>query len=143
MLPPDNTQALLDAVEQSSNCKLMHRSEVAKLLETTREKKKEHVFEDIIFFAKFLTNAEIILKREGITSEQTQKLTIEFKETLEKTAALLHLLINESPAEVRPAFLSKYLSPTQESMTQLFSLLRDLARVKNYLLDHQRSIQQH
>jgi hypothetical protein len=135
-----DTQKLLDAVETSNNRKLMHRSEITYLLDTAKVRKMERVFEDIIFHAKFISHAQVVLKREGAATEQTQKLSFEFQQAIEKTFGLLNTMLLDSSQRI--GFESRFLTLTPESLAQFFSLLQDLAMVKNYFLDMEQATKQ-
>lgn len=136
-----DSKELLDAVEKSNNCKLMHRSDIAFLLDEARTKGAERAFEDILFHAKFISHAQIILKREGTGTEQTKKLSVEFQQAIETISAMITTMIQGSSSPQRAQFQSRFLSLTPESLTQFFSLLQDLTMIKNYLLDRERTAQ--
>jgi hypothetical protein len=132
-------QKFLNDVETFSAKKFRYRQEIEILVALSRERSMEEVFRDITFFSKFISNALNILKRTGADSAETEKLSVEFKDKLEKTSTLIKTLIKEAPGEVKAMFLSRFLSLSQESMNALLSLLYELSWIKNYSLEQERS----
>ena len=129
------TVAFVDAVEKFANRRFRFRHEVTIIIELAEAHKMNQAFQDITFLAKFVSNAYHILKRTGMDSEETQKLSVQFKENLEKTSTLLRTLIQKAPEEEKRTLAHRFLSPSQDGMTTLLSLLYELSWVKNYLLD--------
>ncbi len=131
---PD-AKAFLDSVERFAGRPLSHRREIETLLSIAKNRSMREVFNDIVFMAKFITNASSVLRRQGGDSAETGKLAQELRESLEKSSALLRTLIKEEPQEVKSSFTSRYLTLTPEAMTSFLALLSDLAWVKNYTID--------
>ena len=133
------TQAYLDAVEQSTRRTLRLRGEIAMLIEVAGERGMEPLLEDVLFRAKFISNARNILSRVGKGRDDTEKLSLEFKEQLANVGTLLRTLVKEAPEDWKSAFARKYFSLDQESMASLLVLLEELSWLKNYALDRERS----
>lgn len=133
------TAILLDSIEKMYNQTLMHRVEIGYLIDTANSQDMRSVLEDIIFYAKFITRAQEILKREGITSEQTEKLEVELRAAVENTTKWIKTVIEEAPDEVKMSFQSRFLGCSPECLSRFFALMHELAIVKNYILDKQRS----
>ena len=138
MLIHSETQTFLDAVERSAGKKFLFRYEVALLVEIAEQHALHRVLDDILFYAKFLSHASVILKRFGPSSEETAKVSQEFKEKLEQTSTLINVLLKEAPEEVKRLFAERFLSLSQASMDAFVSLLHEMSWLKNYLLDKDR-----
>ncbi len=132
-------QSYLDDVETFTSRKFHYRRQIELLLELSHERAMPEVFRDIIFFSKFISNALNILKRTSINSTETEKLSVEFKDKLEKTSTLIKTLIKEAPEDVKKMFLAEFFSLSQESMNALLELLYELSWIKNYRMEKERS----
>lgn len=138
MSPLASTTLFLNEVEHFAQRKFLFRDEMGLLIELSESRGMKKLFDEIIFFAKFITNAQQILKRIGSDSDEVLKLRTELTENLEKTSTLLRTLIKESSDEVKGSFMHRFLAFNQESLNNLFSLLRELSWIKNYSLDKDR-----
>ena len=134
----EETRIFLDDVELSSGRKFLLREEIALLYELAERLSLRSVFDDITFYAKFVSHATLILKRFGPTSEETVKLSQEFKEKLEKVSALMKSLLDEAPDDMRESFMTRFFALSHESMNSLMSFLQELSWIKNYSLDQER-----
>jgi hypothetical protein len=128
---------LVDDVEQSVNRKFRYREEMESLFEFTREGSRKQAIEDILFHAKFVTNAAAVLARTGMNSEETGKLAAEFQVNTEKVMALLKAVVKEAPEDMKKSFAETMFPQTQEGMNNFIALLKELACFKNYAIDHQ------
>ncbi len=99
-----STESLLSDVEQFAHRKFRYRLEIGLLVEAAGTESLRRVWEDVLFNAKFLTNAYGLLKRVGSDSPDTVKLSSEFQDGVEKVSTLLRTLIKENPDEVRDLF---------------------------------------
>ena len=133
-----STESLLSEIEQFAQRKFRYRLEIGLLIETANSLSLRRELDDILFNAKFLTNASALLKRVGSDSPETVKLSSEFGDGVEKVSTLLRTLIKESPTEIRDLFLKRFLSLSAESMHELLSLCSELSWMKNYSLEQNR-----
>lgn len=99
----------------------------------------ERLFGEIIFTAKYLNGLERVLKRFNQTAsiedreESLNKLRDEYRKNILIFIGLLRKLLNDNKTHVTTAnFERKYLSPEQNSMTNLISLISDLSWVKKF-----------
>lgn len=129
------TLHLLGEIERHARKQFHFRQEVGALIEIAIATKKTDVFEDIVFYAKFVTNAARIMSRIGITGEGYDRLAAEFRESLEKASTLLKTLVKDSPDETKALFTGKFFQLDQESLARLMQLCADLTSVKNWMLD--------
>lgn len=133
------TETYLDTVEEYTHRKFRFRDEVGVLVDLAATRTMERLFDDILFLAKFVSNANAILKRTGTGSEDTVKLSAEFKENLEKASSLLRTLVKEAPEEIKQHFLSSFFSLSRDGMNNLLALLYELTWIKNYKLDRKKA----
>ncbi len=133
------TETYLDTVEEYTHRKFRFRDEVGVLVDLAATRTMERLFDDILFLAKFVSNANTILKRTGTGSEDTVKLSAEFKENLEKASSLLRTLVKEAPEEIKQHFLSSFFSLSRDGMNNLLALLYELTWIKNYKLDRKKA----
>ncbi len=91
--------------------------------------------EDVVFNAKFITQALNVLKRVGPGNNDTAKLSGELNQMMEKTGTLLRTIMKESPEDMKQHFLGTFLSLNGESMNNFTGLLYELHWIKNYMLD--------
>lgn len=127
---------LLDRVETSSSRPLMLRKEIGMLILLAEQRKMNAVFHDCMFLAKFISGAEAVLRRVGMESEDSKKLSAEFSSNLEKFSALLKTLVKEAPEEIKSVFVGTYFSSTHEGLLNLLQLAKELTLIKNYEIDH-------
>ena len=135
---PSDTGRFLEDVERFAGRKLSFRTEVEQLVQASAHHGLEQTFEEIVFYAKFITNAAAVLKRSGTSGEETAKLMAEWNESLQKLTSLLTSILVHVPEEIRRRFTSRFLSLDQQSMGEYLSLLHDLSWIKNYWLDQKR-----
>lgn len=122
-------------LERFAGKKLRMQTEVGLLLDLARAQGKMQVFEDLSFHAKFLSKSFDLMKRIGPDGEGYDKVAAEFQAGLEKTNALTKTLVKESPDSVKHHFTELFFHLRQENLSAFMSLLRDLAWVKNWMVD--------
>jgi hypothetical protein len=122
-------------IEKFANRKFVYAAHISALMDQAAKRHMESTFEDVLFFAKFLVNAYTVLSRTGIDSQETEKLSTEFKENFEKISTLLKTIMKEAPQPSKTEFISTFFDSTTQSVDRLMTLLRELAWVKNYRLD--------
>lgn len=93
------------------------------------------LFEDLVFLAKFLSKTYDLLRRIGPDGDGFQKISAEFQANLEKANTLVKTLVKESPESLKTKTVDRFLRLDQESMMAFMDLLRELAWVKNWMVD--------
>jgi hypothetical protein len=136
---PD-TKQFAEEVERFAGRTLRYRSEIELLVELARVERLKPVFERIVFRAKFITNAHEILRREGSESAHTEKLSAELGVAMHGIVEDLQTMLQSAAEDVRTDLTFGFLTVSRESLDRLLHLLADLAWVKNYLLDRERSV---
>ena len=129
------TEKFLSEVERFAQRKFFYHKEIATLIECAEINKVQNILEEIIFFAKFITKAHEILERQGVSADETQKLSEEYSASLVKTTKLIQNLTRNASADIRETFERKFLSMTHESMENFISMLKELSWLKNYAVD--------
>ncbi|MBI1804701.1 MAG: hypothetical protein HY033_02500 [Ignavibacteriae bacterium] len=132
------TDAYLIELEKFAARKFQYRREVGILIDLAEQRSMQPLFEQIIFLAKFASSSFNILKRSGVESEETAKLSTEYAESLRKITSLLELLTAEAPNEITEIFQRSFLNLSHESVNRFMALLYELSWVKNSLLDNRR-----
>src|SRR5258708_22052120 len=122
-----DTQTFLDEVERSAGRKFLYRQDAALLVEAAERPGNRPVFDNVLFYAKFISHASAILKRYGISDEATEKLSKEYKEKLEEASALIKLLLAETPDDERQRFTDRFLTVSHASLNGLLSFLQELS----------------
>jgi hypothetical protein len=133
------TKSFLDDVEVFVHRKFQFRHDIELLVESSESGGMQSEFQHLIFYAKFLSNAYSVLKRVGFSSEEAEKLSVEFKTNMNKAVSILEMIINKISEHEKKRFLSTYCSLSQEGINSFLMLMYELSWVKNYLLDHERT----
>ena len=131
------TKEYICAVEKFVHRKFQFKSEIEALIELDRVGAMRQVLEDVLFYAKFLSNAQAILNRTGANDDNIKKLKAEFEKKLEEISELLRRLLNGSPEDFKGKFDSRFFPLTPDCMNNLLSLLYELSWIKNYQLDNE------
>ncbi|MEX2115668.1 MAG: hypothetical protein WEB37_02180 [Bacteroidota bacterium] len=129
------TERFATALELYANKKFRFREEIGILLDLARSAGKMQVFEDMIFFAKFLSKSYDLMKRIGPDGEGYDKVSGEFRSTMEKSTTLLKTLVKDAPDDVKQRFSGRFFHLDQESISAVMSLMKELAWVKNWMVD--------
>ena len=131
-----DNECVFNEIERTVQQKFRFRSEILFLMASSEQRNLQQLFDDVLFFAKFLSNAKAIIQREGSSSENVQKLLVEIRETTEKIHTLLRTLIKDSSEQMKEQFVKKFLTLSPECLEALFDLTKELTLIKNYQLDH-------
>lgn len=129
------TEQFLDELQKFAGRLFVHKDAIGILLDEARARGTLQVLEDLVFLAKFLSKTYDLLHRIGPDGEGFQKISAEFQENLEKANTLVKTLVKEAPESVKQNMVENFLRLDQESMTTFMALLRELAWVKNWMID--------
>ena len=129
------TARLLDEVETSVRRKFRLREDIGLLIDAGVAAHKEEVLDEAAFVAKFLTKANEVLRREGLSSDETKNMAKEFEAKLGTLAQHIASLSGGLDAAGRRAMSERYLSMTQDGLKNLLSLAEELSWLKNFMLD--------
>ena len=133
-LRPETTGFLAE-LESFSGRKFSYKEEIGSLIDESRASGRMQVFEDLVFFAKFLSKSFDIMKRIGPDGEGYGKIAGEFQSTVEKSATLMKTLVKDSPQELKQRFTGAFFRLDPENLSALMNLMRELAWVKNWMID--------
>ncbi len=130
------TEDYLTAVEHRQGKKFRHRADVGMIIDAADASAAFGEFERIVFLAKFITNAFSILRRSGVSSEETTNLARELETSLREIAERFRgLLAGGVDASAASRFDHQFLTLSKASMESLQELLSELTWVKNLMLD--------
>jgi hypothetical protein len=135
MTPRPETEQFVSELQKFSERLFIHKDAIAVLLDEARARGTMQVFEDLVFLAKFLSKTYDLLRRIGPDGDGFQKISAEFQENLERANTFVMTLVKESPKPVKQNMVENFLRLDQESMTRFMALLRELAWVKNWMID--------
>ena len=128
-------ESFLDELEKFAGRKFSYRPDIAMLLGCSRG--REGAFDEITFYAKFISRAVALLKRPG--GEDVTRLEAEFGEKLGKTSSLIRTLLERAPDDAAQKFIDCFLTPSHESMDRYLGLLYEMSWIKNYDIEKKRS----
>ncbi|MFI5250854.1 MAG: hypothetical protein ACHQQQ_00355 [Bacteroidota bacterium] len=127
---------LTDDVEIYAARKFIFRREIETLFEISEEQNLRQILNDVLFYAKFVTNASALLSRQGMKQGETDKLEIEFKSNLEKVMNLVKTIVKDAPEDMRLPISQKFFLLNSEGLTNFLKVLHELTWFKNYFIDH-------
>ncbi|HLE34156.1 MAG TPA: hypothetical protein VJB38_16250 [Bacteroidota bacterium] len=129
------TKQFLSDVQKFAGKPFLHGETIAFLLDEARTRGMLQMFEDLVFTAKFLSKTYDLLNRIGPDGDGFQKISSEFQTNLEKANTLVKTVVKESSDPLKQRIVDTYLRLDQESIAVFMELLRELAWVKNWMLD--------
>ncbi|MBI4811124.1 MAG: hypothetical protein HY800_06760 [Ignavibacteriales bacterium] len=140
MIIKEATKLFVSDVEKFAQKKFHFKPEIEYLLELSKENKLEQVFDELTFYAKFVSNAHNILNRTGMDGTDTVKLSDEYKLNLQRAYSLLSTLTEFAPDDVKNSFAKRIQIVSPDSVENLLSLMYELSWVKNYNLDKEKMV---
>jgi hypothetical protein len=132
------TGQFLKELEAYAKITLRFKEEIGLLLDQSRESGKMQVFEDVVFFSKFVSKSHELIKRIGPGGEGYDKLSAEFQSGIEKTTSLLKTIVKEMPEDMKIRFMGRFFGMDPDSFASLMALVRELSWVKNWMLDRRK-----
>lgn len=126
---------VISKVENHAQQKLQFRTEIEYLMDLAERNNFKQLFDDLIFRAKFITNAYNLLSRVGAESSETTKLSIELKKNLDIAFDIIRRMISKAPDELRTIFRERFEGNDNHNRENLFGFLYELSLLKNYFLD--------
>ena len=133
-LRPETRQFLTD-LQKFAGRLFVHKETIGQLLDQAHAHGTMQVFEDIAFLAKFVSKTFDLLQRIGPDGDGFMKISAEFQSNVEKANTLVKTLVKESPDPVKLPTVETFLRLDQESMAAFMNLMRELAWVKNWMVD--------
>jgi len=128
------TESFLADAERFAERRFRHRLELGLLIDALDSKELTKNFEELIFYAKFLTHAGGILARKGLAEEETSQMAKEYAATMQRALGLLEGIRGRLKEDDRRTF-DLVIGMTHDHMKQFMSLMNELSWIKNYLLD--------
>jgi hypothetical protein len=137
--PLDPAQILAE-IEKSIGKKFAHSKEITAILLAAQQHRLKEPLDQLLFYSKFLVNAQTVLNRSGIAADETEKLSNEFRASLEKVKNNLTSIFSRGEEAERRAFGEAFMDLTPVSLQNLLSLVRELSWLKNFELDSNRPL---
>ncbi len=125
----------LNEVERFVNRKFLYRKEITALLVAASSGSQQSVMDEIIFYAKFLTKAHTVLQRQGISAEDTQKLSQEYSANIIKTTVLIRTLIRDADTSIQNMFEQHLFLLSHTAMEKFLTFINELSWLKNFAVD--------
>lgn len=129
--------AIVEEVESLSKNKLKMKDDLERLIGLSIKHNRTSVLEDTAFKAKYLQGLYAIIQRgeSSVEGEVFVRYMNEYRENIEEIKKNLGSIIEDSGNFIKNIFAEKYLSMTQESLSNLNRLIYDLGWYKMYLND--------
>jgi hypothetical protein len=137
-----SSKLFVEKVEQFARKSFLFSDEIALLVDLSEIHALKHSFDELIFQAKFVSRVHNMLERIGLTTHETAKLELEFKQGVKKVTTLIQAILEQAPESEMSSFSNRFLLPSQENFHSLLNFLQELSWVKNYILDHSPQRQQ-
>jgi hypothetical protein len=140
----DNTVNLINEIKEYSGWKIKNEADISLLIECSESERKQKLFDDLIFTAKYLNGLGKILHsnmggirqtngENKIDENAEEKIRNEFKQNMLKFTSQLSEISECITDDEKKTFNNKYLSMNSESLVNLTNLIYDLSWVKMYL----------
>lgn len=126
----DDTEHVLDFLDQASGQGLRKRNDVGVLLELAAERGAHDEMNELIFHGRHLYSLYTTLRKTGPGAEGYQTLEREFAASVERVRDLIAKVLLDAPAENVERFDTQYYAATQGSLRNLIDLAHDLGVFK-------------
>jgi hypothetical protein len=124
----------LKRVSDFSGKNLKHEIAVNFIMKNAISQNKESVFNDLIFYSKYVTKLKRILKKNP--PFDTEMIKKEFNTHIEKIKQLITSITSDN--EEYKTLIDKYLLNSKESNTILLELIEDFSIIKDYQIDNKK-----
>jgi hypothetical protein len=135
LVRPEPRGAFLDRVEQFAGRNFQYRHEIEYLFQRSDQSGETNILDELLFTAKFVSNAHSVLQRLGPGSNGTENLAQEYSKNLKRSVDLLRMLLPQNPDVVSEKIRRELLGQSGEELEQLLNFLYEVSWIKNYLLD--------
>jgi hypothetical protein len=136
MIISEKIRDLIFEIREYSGNTLSFFYDISILIENSFYLKKRNEFLDITFRAKFLGGMLKIMQDEKRDAGSKEKISFEYQSQLKEFIALFKKFIVDFSEQEKELFETKYLALTQESLSNMLILIKDLTIVKNFFLDN-------
>jgi hypothetical protein len=125
----------LRETEKFNNHRFNKKDDVQRLISIVIDLRKEEVFNELIFTAKYLKGLlRVVNKAPGIPEvESIEHVKADISENMKKVIDQLRSILSGSKVNTKNFFEENYLSLNQNSFSNLNLLLADLEAIKKYL----------
>jgi hypothetical protein len=123
----------LHELELSTGYQFTYPDAVTLILERACIENKTNIFDDLIFYAKFIVKTREVMNRIGQKAEGYEKLAAEIQTSIDHAIELIRILI-ESTTQ-KEEFEKRFFFIETKSFSRFIELLSDLSRFKNWQID--------
>jgi len=114
---------------------LKHKDTVIFIIKNAISQNKENVFNDLIFYSKYVTKLNRILKKNSPFDIKMVK--EEFNTHIEKIKQLINSLVIYDNENYK-TYIDKYFSNSKESFAFFLELIEDFSIIKDYQIDNKK-----
>jgi hypothetical protein len=136
--PPD----FVNAVEKFSKSKLKRKAELLRIYEEALKFKKESLFEDLTFTAKYVRGLLRIIKSGKINpgSDNIDRIKEDFLDNMNKIVKMIKEILYGAGDDLNLHFDQTYFESSQEGFLNINELLSDMEWVKIYMNNEKRAL---
>ena len=137
---PKNAVEFVNEVEKFSKSKLKRKAELIRIYEESLNNKKEALFEDLVFTAKYVQGLLRIVNNDAVTSgiNNIEQIKKDFSDNLNKVVDKIKEIISNTDENLKLHFEQTYFELSQQGFLNLSELLSDLEWTKLYMNEKKR-----
>ncbi|MGA7836658.1 MAG: hypothetical protein WB996_01720 [Ignavibacteriaceae bacterium] len=137
----DNPRELVKQVDEFSNYKLSVRDDLQRLFSVSVNEKKEDLFEDTIFTAKYVLGLMRVLQQGSSNPDvdSLENVKSDLAENMKKIVGQLRELTSDGPETDKNYFEENFLQMSPDAFQNLNKLLQDLEWTKKFFNDLKRN----
>ena len=138
---PKNAVEFVNEVEKFSKSKLKRKAELIRIYEESLNNKKEALFEDLVFTAKYVQGLLRIVNNDAVTSgvNNIEQIKKDFSDNLNKVVDKIKEIISNTDENMKLHFEQTYFELSQQGFLNLSELLSDLEWTKLYMNEKKRT----
>lgn len=125
----------LDSAEEFTNAVMMHKADLAIVINESNKNNRVDLFEELCFTGKYVNGLLRVMKT-GNSNPEVKSLDHvkkDLSENMEKVISQLKEITLNSSAEVKEEFEKKYFNLSPDTFRNLSELVSDLDTLKKYL----------
>jgi len=123
----------LHELELSTGYQFIYPDAVSLILERACIENKTNIFDDLIFYAKFIVKTREVMNRIDQKAEGYEKLAAEIQTSIDHAIKLIRILIEST--KQKEEFEKRFFLIETQSFSRFIELLSDLSWIKNWHID--------
>ena len=123
----------LHELELSTGYQFIYPDAVSLILERACIENKTNIFDDLIFYAKFIVKTREVMNRIDQKAEGYEKLAAEIQTSIDHAIKLIRILIEST--KQKEEFEKRFFLIETQSFSRFIELLSDLSWIKNWQID--------